>query len=325
MRIKKILLLVVGVILSLGLISCNDSKIEIGILQYADVLALDEAREGFLEGLKEAGYVDGKNIRVKTLNPHGSFSETENMAKTLVRSSDLILAIATPAASAVVNEAKDQNKDLPILFTAVTDPVESRLIASMEKPGGNVTGTTDMNPVKEQIELARELLPEATALGIIYTASEENSEIQANIARTEAERIGFEVIIKTIDSVNDIQQIAGQLAKDVDIIYVPTDNAIVSSIGILNEVSMQENVPLIIAEENTIEITPALTLSISYYNLGYQTAQMAIEILKNGVSPKDIPSTGLKDTRLVVNKKLLEQIGVVVPDSILSRADEIYE
>ena len=325
MRIKRLLMLVVVGLLSLVLIGCGEKKIEIGILQYADVLALDEARQGFIDGLKDAGYEKGKNINITVLNPHGSFSETESMAKVLLRKSDLILAIATPAASAVVTEAKDLNKKTPILFTAVTDPVEASLIDSNENPGGYVTGTNDMNPIKERIELARELLPEATKLGILYTAAEENSQIQANIAKIEAEKLQFEVIIKTIDSINDIQQVAGQLAKQVDLIYIPTDNAIISSIGIVNEVSIQQKVPIVIAEENTVITIPAVTLSISYYNLGYETAQMAVQILKDGVKPKDIPAKGLTQNRLVVNKKLLESIGITVPESILNRADEVYE
>ena len=161
MKFKR-LLLVLGLLLSVfGLASCEKSGIQIGILQYATAGALDQAREGFIAGLEEHGYVDGDNIKIRVLNPYGNSNDNVNMAKSLVRSSDLILAIATPSATAVKVEADEQNIKTPILFTAVTDPVSAGLINSNEKPGGNITGTNDMNPINEQIELARELLPEA--------------------------------------------------------------------------------------------------------------------------------------------------------------------
>ncbi len=162
---------------------CDDGRIKIGILQYTEHEALDEAKRGFIDGLAEAGFVDGENITILEENPHANANTMSLQAKKLVRKSDLILAIATQAANAVVNEAKKQKKDTPILFTAVTDPVDAKLIASPEKPGGNVTGTNDMNPIAEQISLVKELLPGAKKLGILYTASENNSAVQANIAK----------------------------------------------------------------------------------------------------------------------------------------------
>ncbi len=326
MKIKRGLLVVMLTLLSWALLSCSDSnKIQIGILQYADVLALDEAREGFIKGLKDAGYEHGKNINISVLNAHGSASENLTMAKTLVRKSDLILAIATPSATAVVNEAKEQNKNTPILFTAVTDPVGALLIESNENPGGYVTGTNDMNPIKEQVELARELLPNADKFGIIYTASETNSETQADIAKAEAEALGFTVTVKTIINLSELRQVAGQLASSVDVMYVPTDNNIVSSIGDIYDVAIEYDTPVVVAEDNSVLELPALTYSISYYNLGLETARMAVQILKDGVEPKDIPSVGLPEFSLIVNKRLLLEIGIEIPESILNRAERIIE
>ncbi|HEY8395567.1 MAG TPA: ABC transporter substrate-binding protein, partial [Bacilli bacterium] len=218
---RKIIVLMILFVLGIVFIGCkNDDLIEIGILQYVEHNALSEARKGFIDGLAEAGYIDGENIRITVLNPQTDAPTMSIQAKDLVRKSDLILAIATPAASVVVNEAKDQGKKTPILFTAVTDPVDAKLIASNEAPGGNVTGTNDMNPIKEQVSLVKELLPDAKELGILYTASETNSELQANIAKTEAEKVGLDVIIRTIENINDLQLVANQLASQVDALYI---------------------------------------------------------------------------------------------------------
>ncbi len=325
MRIKRVLGVLGLLLLSVGLLACGEKKIEIGILQYATAGALDQAREGFVDGLADAGYVDKDNIRITVRNPLGNSNDNVLMAKTLVRKSDLILGIATPSAVALAVEANKQKKKTPILYTAVTDPVGADLIESAEAPGGYITGTDDMNPIDEQVELARELLPDATKLGIIYSDNEINSEIQADLVKLKAESLGFEVVIKTISTVTDLNLIAGQLAREVDVIYIPTDNNVISAIGILRDISIQNNCPLLVAEENAISEVPGLTLSIDYYRLGYETAQMAVQILKGEKEPKDIPSRGLTEYRLVINKKELENIGIVIPQTILDKADEVYE
>jgi len=323
---KKVLTLLVLVVVGLVMLGCDkDDKIQIGILQYLEHNALTEARKGFIDGLQEEGFVDGENINIEILNPETDQATMLLQAKQLVRNSDLILAIATPAAHAVVNEAKEAGKDTPILFTAVTDPVSEKLIASNAEPGGNVTGTNDMNPVSEQIALVKELLPTAKKLGIIYTASEQNSEIQANLAKDEAEALGLEVTIKTIQSVNDLQLVAGQLAREVDALYIPTDNAIAGSMGVIKQIIEAEKIPAFVGESNVVDNGGSLTIGINYYTLGKDTAKMAVKILRDKVSPKDIPSTGMTKYEIVINKKQLEAMGITVPSSLLSRADRVIE
>jgi len=323
---KKFFVLLLFLVAALGLVGCkNDDLIQVGILQYLTHNALDEAREGFIDALEEAGFVDGENIKITILNPETDASTMAKQAKDLVRKSDLILAIATPAASAVVNEAKEQGLDVPILFTAVTDPVDAELIASNEHPGGNVTGTNDMNPIHEQISLVKQLVPDAERLGIIYTASETNSEFQANIAKSEAEAVGLEVMIRTITSVNDLQQVANALADDVDVLYIPTDNAIAGAMGIVKDVIAAKRIPAVVGEPNTVEEGGSITYGVNYYDLGKLTGEMAVRILKDNVSPKDIPSIGLSDFELVINKKQLDEIGITIPQNLLDEADRIIE
>lgn len=323
---KKIIGFILLLVFGIALVGCkNNDLIEIGILQYVEHNALSEARKGFIDGLKEAGYVDGDNISITVLNPQTDAPTMSLQAKELVRKSDLILAIATPAASAVVNEAKDQGKNTPILFTAVTDPVDAKLIKSNETPGGNVTGTNDMNPIKEQISLVKELLPDAKKLGIIYTGSETNSELQANVAKAEAEKVGLEVIVKTIQTVNDLQPVANQLALQVDAFYIPTDNAIAGAMGVIKDIILEKKIPAIVGEPNVVDAGGTITYGVNYYELGRLTAEMAVKILKDGVSPKDIPSVGLSEFDLVINKKQLDEIGITIPEALLEKASRILE
>ena len=323
---KKIIGFVFMFVFGIALSGCNKNDlIEIGILQYVEHNALTEARNGFIDGLKEAGYVDGENINITVLNPQTDAPTLALQAKQLVRKSDLILAIATPAASAVVNEAKEQGKKTPILFTAVTDPVDAKLIASNEAPGGNVTGTNDMNPIEEQISLVKELLPNAEKLGIIYTASEINSELQANVAKAEAEKVGLEVVVKTIDTINDLQPVANQLASQVDALYIPTDNAIAGAMGVIKQVVLEKRIPAIVGEPNMVENGGSITYGVNYYQLGKLTAEMAVKILKDVVKPSEIASIGLSEFDLIINKKQLEEIGITIPSSLLERAAKVLE
>lgn len=324
MKIKKIIIALLVLPLVIVLAGCDSSKkTEIGILQYLEHNALTEARKGFIDGLAEAGYVDGENIRIRVLNPETDASTMALNSKELVRKSDLIFAIATPAAVSVVNEAKEQGKDTPILFTAVTDPIDAKLIDSNEKPGGNVTGTNDMNPIKEQIALAKRLVPTATKLGIIYTASETNSSLQANIAKAEAEKLGFEVIVETIESVNQLQLVANQLTSKVDVLYIPTDNAIAGAMGSLNDILESKQVPAIVGEPNMVYAGGSITYGVDYYKLGKETAAMAVKILKDGTLPKDIPSVGLSEYSLIINKTKLDKMGITIPEDLLAEADEV--
>jgi len=317
------LLLLTGVIAFSGCDSFDG--IEIGILQYLEHNALTSARQGFIDGLAAEGYIDGENIRINIQNPQMNAATMELQAKSLVRKSDLILAIATSAAIAVAKEAQDRGKNTPILFTAVTSPVTDRLIDSLEHPGGNITGTNDMNPIDEQISLVRRLLPDAAKLGILYTASESNSEIQAGIAKEIAEADGLEVIISTIESVNELQQVANQLASRVDVIYIPTDNAIAGAIGTINEVIMNKKIPVIVAEPGVVKDGGSITYGVDYYKLGLETAKMAVKILRDNVLPADIPCVGLTEFSLIINKKQLDAIGLEIPQDLLDEADEILE
>lgn len=321
MKAKKLVYLLVLVLLGLVVVSCGkkDDRIQIGILQFADAGALDDARMGFIDKLNEEGFVDGENIKITVENCKADFDLMMTQVKKLIRKSDLVLGIATPAAMALANEAKDQNKNIPILFTAVTDPIDAGLIDSNLKPGGNITGTNDMNPIEEQIDLVKALLPNATKVGVLYTSSEPNSKIQFDLAEAYATSIGLTVVEQTITSVNDLQQAARSLARSVDIIYIPTDNTIAAAIDTLDNILKEEKTPVIVGEANMVSILPALTVGIDYYRLGSLTALQAIKILNKEAKAGDIPSTGLDNFTLAINVENLENIGIEIPESLLER------
>ncbi|MDD3999823.1 MAG: ABC transporter substrate-binding protein [Bacilli bacterium] len=323
---KKFIVLILFVFCGIVFVGCkNDDLIEIGILQYIDHNALSAAKDGFIDGLAAEGFIDGENIRITIRNPQANAPTLSLQAKELVRKSDLILAIATPAASAVVNEAKEQGKNTPILFTAVTDPVDAKLIDSNEAPGGNVTGTNDMNPITEQISLVKQLVPDAEKLGIIYTASETNSEVQANIAKIEAEKLGLEVIVSTIQVITDLQPVANQLASEVDALYIPTDNLIAGTMGVVKDILLAKKIPAIVGEPNIVDAGGSITYGVNYYELGKLTAEMAVKILKDKTSPKDIPSVGMSEFDLVINKKQLDELEIEIPEALLEEAKRILE
>lgn len=333
MKYKKLILLLLVLPVIAVLIGCEkDDRIQIGILQFVEHNALSDARLGFIDGLAEAGFIDGENITITVHNPQAVQTTMASQSKVLVRKSDLILGIATPAAISLVNEANKRKVNTPILFTAVTDPIDAGLIKSNSSPEANVTGTNDMNPIKEQIGLLTKLKyqdeahPEGRAIakvGILYTASEPNSVIQAEIAESEAKALGLEVEIKTINTVNDLRQVATSLARSVDAIYIPTDNLISSSMGVIKQVVEQEKVLVVAGEAGMVREGGSASFGVDYYELGKLTAQMAVQILKDGKKPSEVPSIGLSEFPLILNKTQLDLIGVIIPQDLLDDAEKI--
>ncbi|HHY71531.1 MAG TPA: ABC transporter substrate-binding protein, partial [Thermoanaerobacterales bacterium] len=265
--------------------SLEDTKSEkvftIGISQFVEHPALDGARQGFIDGLKEAGFEEGKNIDILLENAQADFPTTQTIANKLVSEKvDLILAIATPSAQSAANVTKD----IPILITAVTDPVEAGLVKSLEIPETNVTGTTDMNPVREQLELLKEILPESKNVGVIYNAAEPNSVIQVNIAKTAAGKLELKILEATVANASEVYQAVQTLAGKVDAIYTPTDNTVASAISAIVKVANDEKIPIIGAERGHVDGGALATLGIDYYLLGKQTGLVASKVL-NGEDP----------------------------------------
>lgn len=330
---KKVLALTVSIMLIiLGLIGCgtastpqsstssagsdNLKPIKIGIVQIVEHPALDAARQGFLDSLKAGGYVEGKNLTVDYKNAQGDQSTLNSIAQKFATDKpDLILAIATPSAQAMAAATND----IPILITAVTDPVTAKLVNSMDKPGTNVTGTTDMNPIKDQFDLLKKLVPDAKAVGIIYNAGEVNSQVQVSMAKKVAADMGLSIVEATVASSADVMTAAQSLVGRVQAVYVPTDNTVVSAAQAVLQVTDKNKIPVISGESSVVDMGGLGTIGINYSNLGKQTGDMALKILK-GAKPQDMPIESQKDFDTIINKDSAQALGITVPADIAGKA-----
>ncbi len=290
----------------------KEKVFHIGVNQLVEHAALDASYKGFVDALKEAGYEDGKNLVIDYQVAQGDTANANTIATKLVNdNNDLILAIATPSGQAVANATKD----IPILVTAVTDPQGSGLVASNEAPGGNVSGTSDLTPIKEQMDLLVKLLPTAKKVAILYSSSESNSKIQAQMARDAATALGLETVDATISNTNEIQQVVESLVGKVDAIYAPTDNVIASAMPTVSQVANTNNIPVICGESGMVEAGGLATYGIDYYQLGLLTGKQAVKILEGTATTADMPIEYLSEDQceLTINKDVAAQLGIEIP------------
>jgi putative ABC transport system substrate-binding protein len=300
----------------------GEVKQKIGIMQIADHPALNAARDSFIEALRDEGFVDGDNIILDIQNAQGEITTASTIAEGFIADKvDLILAIATPTAQAAYNATKD----IPILITAVTDPVSTGLANSLEQPGTNVTGTHDMNPVKEQLELLLEILPGTKRIGVIFNSSEENSLVQIDILETEAALAGLTVVKAPVTTTGEVGTAAESLIGKVDVIYIPTDNTVVEAIASVIKVSEEQLIPVIPGEASCVRAGALATIGIDYPVLGYQTGKMAAKILRGEAEPATMPIEGQSKYSIAINKSALEKLNVKLPQSLLERADEVID
>lgn len=320
MNSKKTLSLLAAAALSAGLLSgcvADDGKVKIGILQLVEHAALDASYQGFVDGLKEAGYVDGENITIDYQNAQGEQANCQTIATKFVNDkSDLILAIATPAAQAVANATKD----IPVLVTAVTDPEGADLVESNDKPNTNVSGTSDLTPVAAQIALLKKIVPGVQTVGLMYCSSETNSKIQIEMAKAECEKLGLKTMEASVSNSNEIQQVTQSLVGKVQAIYVPTDNMLAAGMATVTLVTEPNKIPVIVGEEGMVTSGGLATYGLNYYNLGKQTAAMAVKILKGEAQPKDMPIEYLTEAKLTLNTDMAAKIGITFPQNLLDEA-----
>lgn len=307
---KKLLIILSVILFSVSCSKSESSALKIGILQLVEHAALDDANRGFVDGLKEEGFEDGKNIIIDYQNAQGEQANCTTIAQKFINDkSDLILAIATPAAQAVAN----MTKDIPILVTAVTDPADAKLVADNNSPGGNVTGTSDLTPVSEQMELLKKLIPNARRVAFLYNSSEQNSKFQVDIARKKAEEIGLTTRDATITNPNEIQQVVQNLIGKVDAIYVPTDNMVSAGMPTVVSITEPAKIPVICGEEGMLPAGGLATYGINYYELGKLTSKQAAKILKGESKPADMPIEYLQNLSLQINTNAAQKLGIVIP------------
>lgn len=290
----------------------GDKVYHIGIIQLVEHQALDAATEGFQKALKEKL---GDKVEFDVQNAQGEETNCATIATKFVNSNvDLIMANATQA---VISSAT-ATSDIPIVGTSVTDYVTTGTVKSNDAPGGNVTGTSDLAPIDQQVELLQKLVPDAKNVGILYCSAEANSVYQAEQAQKYLEKAGITAKTYTAADSNDIQQVVTKAADENDAIYIPTDNTIASNMEIVKNVTVPAKVPVIAGEENMCSVGGLATLSISYESIGYNAGLMAYDILVNGKNPADMPIQYADDVTLKYNADIASELGIEIPDDMVA-------
>ena len=285
--------------------AASGSTYKIGVLQLTEHAALDASNEGFVAALDDAGI----DYEIDQQNAQNDQSACQTIASKLVNDGDdLILTIGTPAAQAVASATSD----IPIIGTAITDFAESGLVADNEAPGGNVTGSSDLTPVADQIELLEQLVPDAKTVGLLYCTAESNSEVQIAMAEEALDAAGIAHERYSVSSSNEIQQVIESMVGKVDAIYTPTDNTIAAGMATVSMVANENDLPVIVGCDTMVEDGGLASYSINYFDLGYKAGEMAVEILTEGADPAEMPIEYLaaEDCQLIANQATADEIGI---------------
>ncbi len=319
MKKKSMLLLLVTAAIMLVLAACgkkdetqdekanaDEKTYKVGILQYVEHPSLNEATKGFKAALKESGL----KVEYDEQNAQGDPANNTTAANNLVGAgNDLIFANATPSAQAV----QTATADIPVLFTSVTDAVGAELIQSMEKPGANVTGTVDTHPeaIPNTVKfIANEL--KAKKIGMVYNAGEQNSRAQVDIVKKEAKKYGVEVVEASANTSADVKQATESLVSKVDAYYIITDNTVVSALDSVLDVATDKKIPVMVGELDSVKRGGFGAYGFSYYDIGYEAGQMAVQILKDGKKPADIPAAYPSNLKFEVNKETADKLGIKI-------------
>lgn len=302
----------------------KEASYKIGIQQFAEHGSLDNCREGFLEGLEEEGIKEGDNLKVEVKNAMADTATNAQIADSFVSDNmDLICAIATPSAQSAYNVAMD--KDIPVVYTAVTDPVAAELADKDGNPVGNVTGTSDTLPVEEQLKMIREMMPDAKTIGILYTTSEANSVSAIATYESLVDKYGFTLETKGISQTSEIALATDDLLTKVDCITNLTDNTVVASLPTILEKANEKGIPVFGSEIEQVKIGCLAAEGIDYIQLGKQTGKIAAQILKGEKKASEIPYEIISEPGFYVNTKVAENLGIEVPSDLADSAVESFD
>ncbi|HFI0089887.1 TPA: ABC transporter substrate-binding protein [Streptococcus suis] len=310
--VKKLATISVASMGLLTLAACSSSSeqassdvVKVGVLQYMEHESLTAAREGFVAELEANGYKEGEKLVLDYQNAQGDQANLQTISEQLIDGNDIVLAIATPSAQSLATVSTET----PIVFTAVTDPLSADLVESIEKPGGLLTGTSDQAPIDKQVELLGQAVPDAKTVGILYTTSERNSEVQVEQAKELLEKAGYKVVVKGITSSNEVQDATTSLMKDVDALFIPTDNTVASTMAMIGELSVEHKVPVIGGSTDMVDEGGLLTYGTNYEALGRQTAKMAIKIIE-GANVSETAVEYPETVSLHVNEEMAQKLGI---------------
>ncbi|MDQ6422085.1 ABC transporter substrate-binding protein [Paenibacillus sp. LHD-117] len=292
----------------------TEKTYSIAISQIVEHPSLDATREGFLAALKDAGFEEGKNLKVDYNNAQGDANNVKTIAEKIASSDvDLALGIATPTTQSLVDEVKDK----PVLFAAVTDPVDAGIVSQLKAPGGNVTGAADTNPeaiVKTMDFIAKEF-PDVKKVGLVINEGEANAVVMSGIAEEALAKHNIELVKAAVANSSDIQQAAQSLVGRVDAIYITLDNMVVGGVDSIIEVANENDIPFFSADRDTVEKGAFATVGFKYYDHGYEAGQMAVEILK-GKNPGEMDVTMPQKLDFIFNLKAAAEQGITVTDAM---------
>lgn len=291
---------------------------KIAISQYVEHPALDATREGFLAALKDAGLVEGENLKVDFQNAQADATNNLSIAqKVASENNDLILAIATPSAQAVVQAVKGNT---PVLFAAVTDPLDAKIVTDLEHPGGNVSGASDTNPeaITRLMDFIAANFPEVKKLGLVINEGEANAVVMADLAKAALDKHGIELVKSAITNTSEIKQAAESLVGRADAFYITLDNTVASGVNSIIQTANDNKIPFFASDRDTVEAGAFATVGFKYYDHGYQVGEMAVEVLKNGKKIGDLKVTMQEKLNLIINLKAAAAQGIEVTDAMKS-------
>jgi len=316
----KALLLALAASVALAL-PAQAEDVTVAVTAIVEHPALDATRDGVKDALAAAGYKEGEGLTFVYQSAQGNPATAAQIARQFVGDApDVIVPISTPSAQAVVSATQD----IPVVFTAVSDPLGAQLVKDMQKPGGNVTGLSDMSPVAAHVDLIKEILPEVKTIGYLYNSGEANSVSLLAALKAAAEPAGITVVESAATKTAEVQGAARALVGRVDAVYVPTDNTIISALEAAVAVAEEAKMPLFTADTDSVSRGSIAALGFNYYDVGKQTGEVVVRILK-GEKPGDIAVEVAKGTDLVVNKSAAQKIGLELPESVVSRATKVID
>lgn len=319
--LKVFTIILTAFALAMPLTACSKEKvIQVGIVQIVEHPSLNTIREECIARMAELGYKDGVNIKIDYQNAQNDQTNLNTIVqKFKANKKDLIIAIATPSAQA----AASVTTEIPVLFSACTDPLGSGLVADLEKPGGNVTGTSDAVSAAKIMELAERITPGIKVVGALYNSSETNSISVINNLKEYCASKGIEVVEGTVTNSSEVQQVTQSLAGKVDAIFSPIDNTIASAMPVVAQVAENAKIPVYVGADSMVSDGGLATYGINYTVLGRETGTMAVEIL-NGKKPRDMPVKTMEDMDIYVNKRTAEAIGITIPEDVLKEAAKVF-
>ncbi|MFS1935214.1 ABC transporter substrate-binding protein [Vibrio splendidus] len=314
--VRKVLAVVLSCLLLLwtGIVMANVAKVSVS--QVVDHPDLNATRLGLIEGLRAKGYEAGKNLEFSYEMANGSPVQAAKIARELVSENPHVLVgIATPTSQALVSATRS----IPIVFTAVTDPIGARLVKQLDKPGRNVTGLSDLSPISQHVSLIKELLPNADSIGVVYNPAEANAVALVGLLKKSARDFGFTLHTEKALTIDDVEEKAGSVARKSDVIYALTDNTVASGIEGLIDAANRAGKPVVAGATSYVGKGAIAGLGLDYYDVGVQTADYVAAIL-NGQKPGKLNVKTAQSSQLVVNLDAARELGVTLPQSVIDRA-----